>query len=96
MKSRKWAVTADKLLTREQIESLLSYLKDERDLAIARSKKPQAIKDYYIIRTFLETGVRLFELCALVNSDFRGHKLSVRNGKGNIAGSDRMRLGCLH
>ena len=78
---KRWVITSDKFITPEQIESLTSYLQDQRDLAMAR-QNPQPIKDYYILHTLLETGLRLFELCSLVLSDFHGQKLDVRNGKG--------------
>lgn len=82
MSSNKWSVTADKFLSVEQIESLLVYLKQGRDLAIARGNDLQAIRDYYTLRGLLETGLRVAEFCALTNADFQGHKLTVRRGKG--------------
>ena len=80
-KRKRWIITADKFITPEQVQSLASYLQDQRDLAIAR-QNPQPIKDYYILQTLLESGLRLFELCNLELSDFHGKKLNVRNGKG--------------
>lgn len=79
---RSWSITADKFLTQQQVAQLLQYLLNRRDLAIARGEHSQAIRDYYIVRGLLETGLRVFEFCALVNSDFHGHKLNVRCGKG--------------
>ena len=82
---KRWTITADKFLTREQIDLLNSYLKDQRDLSLARNNNTQAIRDYYAIKTLLESGLRVFEFCALVNSDFCGLRLSVRHGKGDKA-----------
>lgn len=82
-KKKRWTITSDKFLSIDQIKNLIENLTLERDLAIARSNNEQAIRDYYCIRTLLETGVREFEFCALVNSDFHGQKLNVRHGKGN-------------
>ena len=65
------------------IEQLLKHLTEQRDLAIARGcRNLQPIRDYYLIRVMLETGVRVQECCDLVDSDFSGHKLIVRCGKG--------------
>lgn len=83
MQTKKWVVTPEKFLNEEQISSLVNHLMQERDLALARSNHSQALKDYYGIRTLLESGLRVFEFCALVNGDFIGQKLSVRCGKGN-------------
>ena len=80
---RRWQITSDKFLTLEQIERLKSYLRDARDLAIARQNGTQAIRDHYAVRTLLESGLRVFEFCTLTNADFSGLKLSVRHGKGN-------------
>ena len=82
-KRKRWTITSDKFLSVEQIKKLLDSLTVERDLAIARRDNDQAIRDYYGIRILLETGLREFEFCALVNSDFHGQKLNVRHGKGN-------------
>lgn len=78
-----WVITADKFLTHEQAHALTTHLAERRDLAIARGNDTQAIKDYYMVRGLLESGLRVFEFCALVNGDFAGHKLNVRRGKGN-------------
>ncbi|MGK5086015.1 tyrosine-type recombinase/integrase [Bdellovibrionota bacterium FG-2] len=83
-KRKKWRVTSDKFLTLTQIERLNAYLTDRRDLALARSKNLQGIRDFYLLRTLLETGLRVFELCALENSDFAGLRLAVRHGKGDV------------
>ncbi len=82
---RRWVITADKFLTQDQVSALLEHLKEKRDLAIARANNDQAIRDYYQVRTLLESGVRVFEFCALLNFDFIGHKLVVRHGKGDKA-----------
>jgi len=84
-RSTPWTVTSEKILTQEQIERLLGLLTERRDLAIARSNQPQHIKDYYIVRTLLETGVRVFEFCNLIEDDLHGMKLFVRRGKGGKA-----------
>lgn len=83
MSKKRWMITADKFLSPEQVERLIQHLLAQRDLAIARQNNTQAIRDYYAIRTLLESGLRVFEFCALVNGDFSGLKLIVRRGKGN-------------
>jgi integrase/recombinase XerD len=80
--NRRWQITSDKFLSLEQIERLKNHLINQRDLAIARGTD-QAIRDHYAIMALLESGLRVFEFCALVNGDFQGLKLLVRRGKGN-------------
>jgi integrase len=80
---RRWQITSDKFLSLEQIELLNAHLLNRRDLAIARGTDNQAIRDFYGVRTLLESGLRVFEFCALINTDFNGLKLSVRHGKGD-------------
>lgn len=82
MSRSNWVVTADKFLNLEQVRALLVHLEQGRDLAIARDNDIQAIRDYYLLRGLLETGLRVAEFCALANGDLQGHKLTVRRGKG--------------
>ena len=82
-KSKRWSITADKFLTQEQVGTLTRHLLAERDLAIARGNNTQAIRDYYALRTLLESGLRVAEFCELTNADFNGLKLIVRHGKGD-------------
>ena len=83
MTRKHWTITSDKFLSSVQIKRLLEYLTEQRDLAIARGcRNLQPIRDYYLIRAMLETGVRVQECCDLVDSDFNGHKLIVKCGKG--------------
>lgn len=84
-KRTSWTITPDKFLNEQEIEKLLKHLTERRDLALARGSNVQRIKDYYLIRSLLETGARLFELCALKESDFHGQKLIIRRGKGGKA-----------
>jgi integrase len=80
---KRWQITSDKFLSPDQVKILVEHLLERRDLAIARQTNLQAIRDYYAIRTLLESGLRVFEFCSLVDSDFQGHRLTVRHGKGN-------------
>lgn len=80
---KRWSVTSDKFLSLEQVEQLNAHLLNRRDLAIARATDTQAIRDYYAVRTLLESGLRVFEFCALTNADLSGLKLAVRRGKGD-------------
>src|SRR5258708_1402331 len=83
MTPKRWQITSDKFLDHQQVIGLTEYLLTQRDLAIARHDNPQAIRDYYLVRTILESGLRVFEVCNLINNDFHGQKLEVRHGKGN-------------
>jgi integrase/recombinase XerD len=81
--AKRWSITADKFLTADQVESLVHHLLTQRDLSIARGNNPQAIRDYYAIRTLLESGLRVAEFCDLAVADFNGLKIVVRHGKGD-------------
>ena len=83
MKRRRWGITSEKFLSTDQVSALVTAMTRERDLAIAREKNVQAIRDYYGVRVLLESGLRVFEFCALLNGDFNGLKLAVRHGKGD-------------
>ena len=83
MTTRRWTITSDKFLSTDQVAMLIDYLCRERDLAFARGNNPQAVRDFYLLRGLLETGLRVSEFCSLVNSDFSGLKLVVRHGKGD-------------
>ncbi|MBL7670759.1 MAG: tyrosine-type recombinase/integrase [Bdellovibrionaceae bacterium] len=77
-----WVVTRDQFLTEEEVQRLYLALKDAKDLALQRKRFYCHIRDYYMIRLLLESGLRCFELAALRVSDFRNGSLIVRNGKG--------------
>lgn len=77
-----WTVTKDLFLTNEEIVRLYTALRDAKDLALQRRRFYVHVRDYYILRCLLETGLRVFELAALRVSDFRNKSLIVRAGKG--------------
>lgn len=79
---KNWTVTKDKLLSREEVNNLYKNLTDTKDLAIQRGTFYVFVRDYYIIKTLLETGLRVAELTALKVSDLNGNSLIVQNGKG--------------
>ena len=81
--SRNWTVTRDQFLTQDEIQRLYQVLRDAKDLAIQRQRFLGHIRDYYILKVLLETGLRVFECAALRVSDYRSGSLIVRNGKGN-------------
>jgi len=76
-----WTVSKDMFLTKEEIQKLYAVLEDIKDLAIYRGRFYVYVRDYYIIRTLLETGLRVSELCSLKVEDFRGNSLIVQHGK---------------
>jgi len=78
-----WTITREKLLSREQVNSLYRKLEDTKDLSIQRRVNHVYVRDYYILRTLLETGLRVFELVTLKVFDLVGNSLIVRHGKGN-------------
>jgi site-specific recombinase XerD len=83
--NKPWTVTRDKFLGMNDVAKLYRALEDAKDLAIARRSFLNHVRDYFIIRTLLETGLRVFELCALRLEDFHQNCLIVRNGKGGKA-----------
>lgn len=79
--TRNWVVTKDQFLTEGEVRRLYKALRDAKDLAIQRQAYLVHIRDYYIMRVLLESGLRVFECAALRVSDYRSGSLIVRNGK---------------
>jgi site-specific recombinase XerD len=79
---RFWTITKDLFLSLEEVQRLYSALSDAKDLAIQRQKNLTHVRDYFILRVLLESGLRVAELAALRVSDFHGNSLTVRQGKG--------------
>ncbi len=77
-----WTVTKDMFLTKDEVQKLYSKLDDARDLSLLRGRWHVYVRDCYIIKSLLETGLRVSELCDLKVGDFKGNSLIVRNGKG--------------
>lgn len=80
--AKNWVVTKDQFLTKDEITRLYKSLLDAKDLAIQRGRFHCHIRDYYLFRLLLETGLRVFELVALKVSDFHDGCLIIQNGKG--------------
>ena len=81
--AKNWAITKDQFLTEDEVQKLYAALRDAKDLAIQRKSFYCHIRDYYLFRVLLESGLRVFELTALKVSDFRSGSLIIQNGKGN-------------
>lgn len=80
-KKKLWTITADKFLNETEVGRLLASLDDQLILGLAKCRF-QPIKDVFIVKTLLETGLRVNEFCHLIHSDVRGNKLLVRIAKG--------------
>ena len=80
--TRNWIITKDQFLTVDEVQRLYKVLRDARDLALQRQSFFVHIRDYYLMRVLLESGLRVFECAALRISDYRSGSLIVRNGKG--------------
>ena len=80
-----WEITPEKFLNREELTRLLIRAEELKTLGVAK-KRPQLIRDWMIIRTFIFTGLRRFEVAELRCGDFRifggNSHLVVRKGKG--------------
>lgn len=85
MRKSDWKITPEKYLTREELAALLVRADELKTIGEARGR-PQSIRDWMIIQTFLFTGLRRSEACALKCIDFRifggNSHLVVRRGKG--------------
>lgn len=81
--SKNWIITRDSFLPTEGVQKLYIALSNAKDLALHRGRFFCHIRDYYILKTLLETGLRVFELTALKARDFKGKTLIVQNGKGS-------------
>lgn len=83
-----WEITPEKFLNREELTRLLIRAEELKTLGVAK-KRPQLIRDWMIIRTFIFTGLRRFEVAELRCCDFRifggNSHLIVRKGKGGKA-----------
>ena len=79
----KWTITPDLFLTASQVQNLFIALKDAKDLAVHRQKHFVHVRDFFILHTLLESGLRVSELADLKVGDFCEKSLIVRNGKGN-------------
>ena len=77
-----WTVTKDKLLSLEEVTKLYKELTDAKDLSIQRKINLVFVRDHYILKILLETGVRVSELTNLKVEDQIGNSLIVKNGKG--------------
>lgn len=78
-----WNITKDQFLSQNEVQRLYAALKDAKDLALQRSSHFHHIREYYLLRTMLETGLRVFEIAALKVSDFKDGSIVVQRGKGN-------------
>ena len=80
-KKKKWNITAEKFLDKEQVSQLVSFIEDQKDLGLTR-KFIQPVKDYYTVMGILQSGLRCFEFCNLKDKDIQNCKLTVQMGKG--------------
>lgn len=79
---RQWIITKDQFLTQTEVNHLYSTLETQRSVALSRGVKSPVIRDYFILRVLLETGLRVSEAVALKVCDLRSGCLTVRSGKG--------------
>lgn len=82
MNRSNWTVTGDQMLSAHEVQRLYAALADAKDLAVQRGTFLNHIRDYFLLRVLLESGVRVFELTAFNICDFTGNSLVVRLGKG--------------
>jgi len=77
-----WTVTQDKLLSLSEVKKLYKELTDAKDLSVQRGRHYVYVRDCYILKVLLETGLRVSELISLKVEDQIGNSLIVQNGKG--------------
>ena len=84
-KRGKWELSPERFLNREELAALLIRA-DELKVIGEAKRRPQLIRDWMILNSFLFTGLRRFELTELRCSDFKifggNSYLIVRAGKG--------------
>ena len=68
-----WTVTKDKLLSLEEVTKLYKELTDAKDLSIQRKINLVFVRDHYILKILLETGVRVSELTNLISKESVKH-----------------------
>jgi len=82
-----WQISPEKFLTKEQVQQLITVMKNAKDLALYRGRSIATAKDYYIVNTFLLSGIRLAELISLQVDDLLLKRqqpcLIVQRGKGD-------------
>ena len=82
---KEWQITQDKFLNKTELAAVLRRMDEIKTIGEAK-KRPQLIRDWMLINTFLFTGLRRFEVCELHCSDFKifggNSYLIVRRGKG--------------
>ena len=80
-----WEITPDKYLNRQELTALLLRAEEVKTIGISR-KRAQLVRDWMIIRIFIYTGLRRFEVAELRCGDFKifggNSHLVVRRGKG--------------
>ncbi|MGZ3766155.1 MAG: tyrosine-type recombinase/integrase [Mucilaginibacter sp.] len=69
-------------MTKDEVQRLYSSLRDAKDLALQRQAFLHHVRDYYLLRTMFETGLRVFEVAAIKVKDLRNGSLIVPCGKG--------------
>ena len=81
-----WQITPEKYLNRQELTSLLMRAEEVKTIGVSR-KRAQLVRDWMIIRTFIYTGLRRFEVAELCCGDFKifggNSYVVVRRGKGN-------------
>lgn len=80
--ARNWNITKDQFLSQNEVQTLYTALRDAKDLSLQRLTHLHHVREYYLLRTMLETGLRVFEIAALKISDFKDGSIIVQLGKG--------------
>ena len=82
-----WQLTPEKFLAKEQVHKLTQVMRNAKDLALYRGGSRAIVKDYYVVQTFLFTGLRLSELINLNVEDLLLRRqrpcIIVQHGKGD-------------
>ena len=79
-----WEITPEKFLNKDELAALMIRADELKVIGEARDR-PQLIRDWMIINTFIFTGVRRFEACKVKCVDFKifgGNSYLIVTGKG--------------
>jgi len=75
-------VTADRILSRTEVQRMLKELERERAAAMVGVGRTSFVTDYYLLRITLNTGLRISEVAELQWRDVHEGFLIIRLGKG--------------
>lgn len=78
----KWNVTKDMILSISEIDLLYKRLEGAKNRSLHTGRNRHHVRDFFILKVLLESGVRVFELVDIKVGDLKDNSLTIPNGKG--------------